>query len=186
MLIDQVFFYFLIGIGVILSLPALWLLLRARWPQRVEKLQSVSTRSVLLSFIVGLLPLALMIGFFAAAAQLGKKGDVGAVISFALLGAVLLVWALAGLAGLVGLIGERLTSDKGNVEPWKATLRGGIVMVCLLSMPFLGWFALLPVCIITGGGMMVRSFFVKAQQPAQATVPQSAPPLPAQAATPMA
>ena len=178
MLIDQVFFYFLIGIGVILSMPALWLLMRARWPRRVEKLRKVAELSMILSFILGLIPFLLVVGLLGAVTKLGQKGDIVPLIMIALFAAIIVVWAMAGLAGLVGLIGEKLTSSTGATGPWKSTLRGGIVIVCLLSMPYVGWFALLPVCLITGGGMMLRSFFVKTEVPALSLVPQTAPPLP--------
>lgn len=161
MLIDQVFFYFLVGIGIILSLPALWLLMRARWTSRFEKLRVVSEKSVLLSFAIGIIPVMIVGSGVAFVIRKVKSGDVGALVVDVLLVGSALSWALAGLAGLATLIGEKLSSASLN-DPFKATLRGGIVLVLCFSMPFIGWFALLPIAIITGAGMNVRSWFVKA------------------------
>jgi len=184
MLIDQVFFYFLIAVGVVISMPALWLLLRARWPQRVEKMRQVSDRSVLMSFLFGLPVLPAIIGMLFLIGFLGKKGDIVLVFLVGFLVTTVAVAALGGLAGLATLIGERLSSNK-SPEPWKATLRGGIILVCIFSMPYVGWFALLPMGIITGAGMFLRSVFTRSSQPAPAFAPApAAPPLPAQVSAP--
>ena len=182
MLIDQVFLYFLIAVGVVVSLPALWLLMRARWPQRVEKLREVSGRSVILSFIAGLPLLPAMAGIVVLLARFGKRGDIVLAFVVGFGGLLLALSALAGIAGLATLIGERLSSANSTAEPWRTTLRGGIVMVCLVSMPYVGWFALLPICIIIGGGMMLRSFFVRTARPVPSMAAAQAPPsLPSQA-----
>lgn len=184
MLIDQVFLYFLIAAGLVVSLPALWLLMRTRWPQREEKLREVSGRSMILSFLAGLPVLPIIIGLLFFLGFLGKRGDIVLVFIVGLITVLLALSSLAGLAGLATLIGERLTSAKSVAEPWRATLRGGIVLVCLVSMPYVGWFALLPIGIITGGGMMLRSYFVRTLRPALVPAPQMAttppPPMPSQ------
>jgi hypothetical protein len=185
MLIDQVFFYFLIAVGVVISMPALWLLMRARWPQRVEKLRQVSDRSVLLSFLCGLPVLPVIIGLLFFIGFLGKRGDIVLVFFVGFLVTTMAVAALGGLAGLATLIGERLSSDK-SPESWKATLRGGVVLVFIFSMPYVGWFALLPMGILTGAGLFLRSFFVRSSQSAPAFAPSpAAPPLPAQTPAPI-
>lgn len=181
MLIDQVFFYFLIAAGVMVSMPALWLLMRARWPQRAGKLRAVADRSFLLSFLVGLPVLPFIVGMLFFIGFLGKRGDIVLVFLMGFLVTLLAVVVLGGLTGLATLIGERLFSSTVAQEPWKATLRGGVILVCIFSMPYVGWFALLPMGIITGAGMLVRSLFVRAPQPAPvfATVPapETIPPL---------
>jgi len=172
MLIDQVFLYFLIAAGVIVSLPALWLLMRARWPERVEKLRVVSNRNMLLSFLAGLPTLGVVIALLFQLGKLGKRGDIPLVFVVGLIAVFLAISSLAGLAGLATLIGERLTSATSTAEPWKTTLRGGVVLVFLISMPYVGWFALLPIGIVTGGGMILRSFLVRTPRPALAPGPQ--------------
>ena len=161
MLIDDIFFYFLIAAGVILSLPALWLLMRARWPHRFEKLRMVAARRVWVSFLAGLVPLAFTVGLVTLLIQRAKRGDIVGVAGSMLVSGIMITWALAGLSGLATLVGERLVPNGASSDPWKTTLRGGIVLVCLFCMPFVGWFALLPVSIITGAGMMTRSFFLR-------------------------
>jgi hypothetical protein len=169
MLIDNVFFYFLIGVGIMLSLPALWLFHRARWSQRYEKQRVVAERRIFVTFLIGLVPTLLLGTVIGVVLSKVKSGDVGALAFDVLLLGFSVCWALSGLSGLVTLVGEKLTPTC-NDDPFKTTLRGGIVAVFCLSMPFIGWFALIPLAIITGAGMNVRAWFVKA--------PAAAPPIP--------
>jgi hypothetical protein len=129
-----------------------------------------------LSFLTGLPLLLTIVGLGFGVGRLSKRGDLVMVIVVALVAVLLVLAALGGLVGLATLIGERLSSAKSPADSWKATLRGGIVLVCLFSMPFVGWYALLPIGIIMGAGMMVRSFFVRVPQTRQAAVPESAAP----------
>lgn len=185
MLLDDVFFYFLIGIGALLSLPALWLLMRARWGQRTAKLRRVAEGRVWLSFLAGLLPLIGVIVIDIVLVKRTKTGDPGALAATVLFTGVAMTWGLAGLAGLATLIGEKLPGTAAQDPAWKSTLRGGVILVCIFAMPFIGWFALLPLAIITGAGMMVRSMFARVTEashqaqayaiPTSTNVPQPPP-----------
>jgi len=160
MLLDNVFFYSLIGLGIILSLPALWLLVRARWTARYEKLRVVAERSIWTSFFIGILPTAILGLIIGGILKKVKTGDIGALAADVLLLGFTVTWALSALTGLAALIGDKLSPASQN-DPFKSTLRGGIVLVFVFSMPFIGWFALLPIAIITGIGINVRLWFLK-------------------------
>ena len=54
-------------------------------------------------------------------------------------------------------IGERLASPADAARPWKATLRGGIVLELSYLLPVLGWFVILPLSIIIGCGAATLS-----------------------------
>ena len=43
MLLYQQFFYFLIGLGILLGLPALWMFACAMWPSLVERGRDVAS-----------------------------------------------------------------------------------------------------------------------------------------------
>ncbi len=160
MLLDNVFFYSLIGFGIILSLPALWLLVRARWTERFDKLRIVAGRSIGASFFIGIVPTVLLGVIIGVILKKVKTGDIGSLIADVLLLGFSVTWSLSALAGLAALIGEKL-SPATESDPFKATLRGGIVLVLTFSMPFIGWFTLLPIAIITGFGINVRLWFMK-------------------------
>jgi len=166
MLLDDVFFYFLIGIGALLSLPALWLLMRARWPHRTAKLRRVAEGRVWLSFLTGLLPLVAVIAVDTIMLKKVKTGDPGVLAISVLFTGLAVTWGFAGMAGLATLIGEKLPGSGTNDPAWKSTLRGGVILVCVFAMPYIGWFALLPLSIVTGAGMMVRAMFVRLPQEA--------------------
>jgi hypothetical protein len=60
--------------------------------------------------------------------------------------------ANTGVAGFVTSIGRRLASPVDADRPWRATLRGGIVLELAWLLPILGWFVLLPAATIVGCG----------------------------------
>ena len=67
------------------------------------------------------------------------------------------LFASTGVAGLATTIGHRLPSPADADRPWKATIRGGIVLELAYLVPFLGWFVLLPGSLILGAGCAVRA-----------------------------
>ncbi|WP_075089343.1 hypothetical protein [Verrucomicrobium spinosum] len=88
-----------------------------------------------------------------------------------------LLWALAGLAGLATHVGEVLWPQfKTGDEAWRATWKGGLVVVGCLLIPFIGWFFLLLMMPVLGAGIQVRSWFGRRQAPLPQ--PVAAPPLP--------
>jgi hypothetical protein len=71
-------------------------------------------------------------------------------------------YASAGVAGLATVVGERLPSPADAQCPWKATIRGGVILELSYLLPILGWFVLLPASIIIGAGSITRSLLIKA------------------------
>ena len=97
-------------------------------------------------------------------------GGFGTITSVAL-SSLYFVYASAGMAGLATCIGLRLTSPADSERPWRATLRGGIVLELAYLLPILGWFLILPVSIIAGSGAVSLALFKLQTYSGQAVVP---------------
>jgi hypothetical protein len=170
MLLYQQFFYLLIGLGVLLGLPALWMFARAMWPDMVDRSRAVAGRSLFLSFLCGLPVVALVVLLVTRAGKVGQAGGVVAVILVGLL----IMWGLVGIAGLAAHVGARLWPDCSGPDAWRGMLRGCFVVSGVLAIPFIGWFILLLVLITIGYGIRVRMFFHRA--PTATATPVAAQP----------
>ena len=171
MLMSDVLMWVAIASGVIVGLPALWMLSRGLWPESFEKRCAAARRGLGLSFLLGLLP-AVVFGFMIA----GMAKRLGPIPGLIISGA-LIVWGLVGVVGIASLIGERLWPAG---EPWKQTRNGGLVVICCALIPIVGWFLFLPLMAITGMGLNLLSYFIGA--PRLASVP---PPLPVSMDSPL-
>jgi hypothetical protein len=105
------------------------------------------------SFLVGLGPLVVGIVLIAVIAKLPKMGALAALV-----GGGLLAWGLIGAGGVAALVGERLWPSS---EPWRQVKHGGLTLVCCALLPVVGWFVLLPLMAVIGGGIQVRAWFLK-------------------------
>lgn len=167
MLFSTVLMWLLIAAGFIVALPALWLLSRGLWPAAHAKRREAAGRGLFVCFLLGLVP---AIGGTAALVILSKLPKMGATA--VLLGGVILAWGFLGSGGIASLIGERLWE---KAEPWRQTMRGGMVLICCALLPVVGWFVLLPLMAIVGGGINILAFFVRQHVPAP--LPATPPPL---------
>jgi hypothetical protein len=59
---------------------------------------------------------------------------------------------LLGSAGLAQRVGCGLPSPNDVGQPWLRVLRGGIVLSICCLLPFLGWFVILPIVLVSGFG----------------------------------
>lgn len=155
MLLYQQFFYLLIGIGILLGLPALWMFSRAMWPLLVERGRDVAARRLLVNFLTGLPVVVIVLALLTNA---GKVGQAGGIIVLVLIG-LLLMWGFIGVAGLAAHVGARLWPALTGDDAWRAMLRGSFVVASLLTIPFIGWFVLPLVLVTIGFGIQLRSFF---------------------------
>jgi hypothetical protein len=173
MLMADTMAIFFVILGLLLAFPGLWLLCRGLWPTTVSGAAHRCRNQLLKSFLVGA-PITALIILFAVAA--GKvAGGVGAILSIAIVCAFSML-ASAGVAGFATCIGERLASPGDGDRPWKATLRGGIVLELSYLLPILGWFVILPVSLIVGCGAATLSLIgsFRVSSPAK-TAPASTP-----------
>lgn len=153
MLFSTVLVWLLVAVGFVVALPALWVLARGLWPEGVGRFRRVAERGLIKSFLVGLGPLGVGIVLIAVLSKVPKMGALAA-----LAGGLLMMWGLIGAGGVASLVGERLWP---SAEPWRQVKHGGLTLVCCALLPVVGWFVLLPVMAVIGGGIQVRAWFLK-------------------------
>jgi len=156
MTVADVLAWFLLVAGAFLALLGASLAAHALWPAAVERCSTQygrPVRATLVGLLVGL-PL-LTIG--AAAADRGKQIPPLGVLGVGLL-LLLLVGAVFGLAGLARRVGAGLASPVDEAQPWRRSLRGGLVLAAAFLLPFGGWFVLLPSALVSGFGAAVMAW----------------------------
>jgi hypothetical protein len=173
MLMADTMAIFFVVVGFMISLVGLWLLARGLWPTRVAVASERFERGLVVPFIAGL-PIALAAFVVAVVVSNlpGKAGGIGA-------GAVLcgfFAFASVGLSGLATCVGRRLASALDAANPWRATMRGSIVLVTTFLVPILGWFAVLPIAVVAGAGAAALALVPRrAEKSAPASVSFAAP-----------
>ncbi len=168
MLMADTMAIFFVILGLMLALPALWLLCRGLWPLTVTSAASVCKKGLLKPFLVGL-PIAVMA--FIAVAALGNLGPAGK-IGAAVLASLGLMFANCGVAGLATCVGERLASAADAGRGWRATLRGGVALELSYLLPILGWFIILPISVTIGCGAALIASLRKLLASSRSSLPE--------------
>lgn len=149
---------FFVILGLMITFPCLWLLLSAVWPKMVAECTDRVTSGLWKSFFAGL---PILVGSVITVAIVSKiPGGGGGAASIATI-CLSLIYACAGVSGLATQIGKRLPSPVDSDRPWKATIRGSVVLVFSWLLPLVGWFVILPFSLITGAGSVTRVFFTR-------------------------
>ncbi len=153
MLMADTMAVFFVILGLLLAFPALWLLMRGLWPPTVTTARDICDRGLVRPFMLGLPGVVMIVLATALMSNVGTPGKIAAVglVCFAI------VVASCGVSGLATLIGERLSSPADEGREWRATLRGGIILVLTWLLPILGWFVILPLSMTTGLGAALRA-----------------------------
>ena len=150
----DILFWFLFVLGAYLAINAYWLAALALFRPVVERARRTYATRPLTASLVGLgalVPVAGLLLVLARATHPGVK-----LLAFALL-VVPVVTALVGSAGLADRIGSGLPAPIDAEQPWRRVLRGGAVLGLLFLVPFLGWFAVLPLTLASGlGAVLLR------------------------------
>ena len=154
MLMADTLAIFFVILGLLLAFPGLWLLCRGLWPNVVAGAANRCRKGLIKPILIGAPLSAALIVFAIIVAKL--PGGVGGIVSAAIICAFAMI-SNAGVAGFATCIGERLASPADAARPWKATLRGGVVLELSYLMPVLGWFVILPLSIIIGCGAATLS-----------------------------
>lgn len=154
MLMADTLAIFLVVLGFLLALPGLWLLCRGLWPQTVENTTADCQRGLLFPFLVGLpITAAFIVSAIISSKTLGAASGIAPLVILCLF----VFFASTGIAGLTTSIGMKLPSPADIDRPWKATIRGSIVLELAFLLPLLGWFIILPSALIIGSGSALRS-----------------------------
>jgi uncharacterized membrane protein len=155
-------------LGVMLAFVGLWLLARGLWPRSVEAACDRFERGLVIPFLAGLVPTA--IALVMAAVLANAAGKLGGLLAISLV-CTYVTFASVGVAGLATRVGLRLGSSIDASQPWRATLRGAIVLVLAFLAPVLGWFVLLPAATIVGAGAATLGL-LRSRKPAEVPAPQ--------------
>lgn len=140
------------NLGAYLLFVAAWVCTQALGPKFIRVAQDSYARTWL-NLLIGL-PVGLAAWWLSYKFALGSS-----VVSIGFWGVVLSIvlgFGLAGSAGLARKIGTGLVHPIDKEQPWRRTLRGGVVLGLLMVAPWVGYVALIFV-ISTGIGASWRS-----------------------------
>ncbi|MDA0813981.1 MAG: hypothetical protein O3C21_16525, partial [Verrucomicrobia bacterium] len=132
--------------GMLAVLTSIWLMIASLFPRFIRQAQSHCAKpgkSLLIGLAVGLVPF--IIGFLLSQPVPGRV--LGWPIMF-----VVLSGTLAGTAALATRIGNGMPSQCDRTDPWRRSLRGGIVLSLSFLLPFIGWFIWMPLALVSGAG----------------------------------
>ena len=159
---DQLFRVVIIFIMLVSSLFGYFTVLNILFQKRVTRtlnvLQQFPGRSFGLGFvnILFFLPITLLL-FSVGNATTGPLKAIILIPALVVL-AVLLGLASFGLLSVVEQVGEQVIPDQGIL---KRVLWGTVLLSLACSLPFVGWFLLLPYLLMTGAGATILGFFQK-------------------------
>lgn len=151
----------LLILGFNLTLIAFFVVLNALFQRRVAKTRAVADAMPGRAFAVGLVNFlffgAITFILFTLANQIGNDFLRGLLTLPALFFLAALSAGLSfGLAGMVQLVGERLAAAQTEI---RRTVWGALALSFGSSLPFVGWFGLLPYVGLLGLGAFIVSFF---------------------------
>ena len=141
-------------IGVFSSIICYWLATEALFPNFVIKARQRYKKPIILTSL-GLLVVA--IGGAIGAVTKSIVGNSGDPIIILLL-CIFVFFGLLGSSGLCQLVGMGMPSPVDETQPWRRTLRAGIVLSFVFLLPGPGWL-IMAWSGISGCGAMVLSFF---------------------------
>lgn len=142
-----------------LALAAFFVVLPALFPRRISRTQAIAEAMPVRAFVVGLVNLIFGTAVVLALLALAQWTAVQlfGLPALAVL-AVMAVSVALGLTGVVQLIGMRLLPERPG--PRRTALAAlGLSWAC--TVPFLGWFGLLPFAAALGLGAFILTFFTQ-------------------------
>ena len=142
-----------------LILLAHWVATTGMFPQAARAFAEVYEQRSIRATLLGVLTYGPLVVLLLNAGKIGNAG-VRFVVVLAALVAVLL--ALIGSAGLALRIGRNLCAE---ADPWRQSLRGGVMLALVLITPLLGSFFLLHVALASGFGAVLLARPWKAKAP---------------------
>jgi hypothetical protein len=167
MLMADVAVWTALFVGLMVVLPAVWLLFGALWPAAVGRAQERIPKKPWSTFFIGLgmtTLLTLVVGV------LGKSNIAPVALVLSAFG---LGWSLVGVSALARHVGTRLSSPSDPA--WKPHLRGGIVLALSFLVPLLGWLLLFPIALVLGMGATTMAVFRRKAAPEPVPAPKPEP-----------
>ncbi len=158
MIMADVLKIFLLVVGTQVVVTSYWLAAESLYPKLVAAAHDRYTQQPLRITLLGALVGIPVFGFGVSLFQMGSPA--AKVLGFAL-ASIAALGSLLGSAGLCRRIGSGLLSPNDTTQPWRRVLRGGIVLAMMCLLPFLGWFLILPLTLISGGGAILSALFAR-------------------------
>ena len=142
-----------------LALVAFFLVLPALFPRRISRTQAIAEAMPARAFVVGLVNLIFGSAVVLALLALGQWTSIQlfglpALAVLALMAAA----AAGGLGGVVQVIGARLLPEQPGP---RRTALAALALSWACTVPFLGWFGLLPFAAALGLGAFILTFFTQ-------------------------
>ena len=149
MLMADAFAITMLFVGLMIVLPATWLLFGALWPSALERGQRRIPRMPIGTFFTGV---GVATVFILLTVALGSANLPALALPIAAFG---LGWAFFGTSAFARHLGERLSTP--GQPAWRSHLRGSIVLSLSFLVPILGWFLVFPIAMILGLGTTTLS-----------------------------
>ncbi|MEQ1693698.1 MAG: hypothetical protein ABMA00_20585 [Gemmatimonas sp.] len=150
MIFADVLKYVFLVLGALLVFISYWLAAAALVPGLVDHAREEygvrPIRITILGLVMGL-PLVIAGLGIAKVAPAGGVKLIGAALA-----AIPLLMGLVGSAGLSERIGHGLVHGDDARSPWRRSLRGAVVLSVTFLLPFVGWFAVMPLVLFSGVG----------------------------------
>jgi hypothetical protein len=153
----NVLVWLFIALGFFLMFVSYWLAAAALFPDHVGRCSERFGRPVL-TLLIGLLMAGVPIA--AGIAVLNVAPAALKWIGLLLIAAPLLA-GLVGSAGLARRIGVGLPAPHDSTQPWRAVLRGGVVLALTFLLPILGQLLLIPMVLAAGTGAAFLSWWAQ-------------------------
>jgi hypothetical protein len=155
MIVADILMWFLLVVGLLLVFNSYWLAGTALFPNMVERARAVYSRPIRL-ILLGLL---VAVPLVALGAYIGRVNNPVFKLTGISIGSLPVVLGLLGSAGLSLRIGAGMASPVDVAQPWRRVLRGGIVLSLGFLLPFIGWFGVLPLTLLSGVGAAVAALW---------------------------
>lgn len=164
---DQLINLILLVAAIIVSVVALLAAINLLLPEQVQKVQQNLETSLGRSTLLGLVNFLFFGAIFMLCAWLADRlGNVLAgifVFLAGLIGLGIIVLAMFGLAAFSNLLGNRIGGE--TVSPFKANLRGGLLLVLAGIAPYVGWLLFTPLVVWAGLGASIQAFLPRKNAP---------------------
>lgn len=145
-----------------INLIPFFIVFGAFFPARAAKTIEVAARLPGRSFVIGMVNfiffLVLALALFSLSERVDDLLKVILMLPALAIAVILSIMLSFGLGSLAALVGERIAPTQPT---WLRTLWGTLLLGLGSSVPFLGWFLLLPYAAWIGMGAFIIGFFQK-------------------------
>jgi len=162
MIVADILMWFLLIVGLLMVFNSYWLAAAALFPRMVGRARAAYSRPVV-SILIGLLVAAPLV---TVGVLIGARNNPAFKLIGLSISAIPILLGLMGSSGLSQRIGEGMASPVDDAQPWRRVLRGGIVLSLGFLLPFLGWFGVLPLTLLSGVGAATMALWQGRRAPA--------------------